>query len=218
MDYLAPGSPPSPNPVTAQASSVALPAKSASAEITVINHDLVSVLPGGVIGHLQARVEEVPAFSREETYLFLRTAPNGTYRILGRTQGAFRIPQGSNHRARIGDAGLRRSSLIRSGHPAVSPWRNPQPSYCSFSGETETSGVVLPPALRSSMADTISQNCPSATAIPYTQNPSAEQSQIGNAMQTLCRNATTDAGWPSQFSCTVPAVNTEFTVRTRPGP
>ena len=43
-------------------------------------------------------------------------------------------------------------------------------------------------------------------------------SQIANAMQTLCRNATTDAGWPTQFSCVVPAVNTEFTVRTRPGP
>jgi matrixin len=43
-------------------------------------------------------------------------------------------------------------------------------------------------------------------------------SQIANAIQTLCRNATTDAGWPAQFSCVVPAVDTEFTVRTRPGP
>jgi len=24
--------------------------------------------------------------------------------------------------------------------------------------------------------------------------------------------------WPAQFSCVVPAVNTEFTARTRPGP
>lgn len=43
-------------------------------------------------------------------------------------------------------------------------------------------------------------------------------SQISPAMQTLCRNASTDAGWPPQFSCIVPAANTEFTVRTRPGP
>jgi hypothetical protein len=43
-------------------------------------------------------------------------------------------------------------------------------------------------------------------------------SQISPAMQTLCRNASTDAGWPLQFSCIVPAANTEFTVRTRPGP
>jgi hypothetical protein len=45
-----------------------------------------------------------------------------------------------------------------------------------------------------------------------------DPSQMANAMQTLCRNATTDAGWPTQFSCVVPAVNTEFTVRTGPGP
>jgi hypothetical protein len=49
-------------------------------------------MPGGVIGHLHARVEEVPAFSPgEEAYLFLWTAPNGAYRILGWAQGAFRI-------------------------------------------------------------------------------------------------------------------------------
>ena len=45
-----------------------------------------------------------------------------------------------------------------------------------------------------------------------------DPSQIANAMQTLCRNPTTDPGWPTQFSCIVPAVNTEFTVRIRPGP
>ena len=28
--------------------------------------------------------------------------------------------------------------------------------------------------------------------------------QIANAIQTLCRNATTDAGWSAQFSCVVP--------------
>ena len=49
-------------------------------------------MPGGVIEHLHARVEEVPAFSPgEEAYLFLWAEPNGAYRILGWTQGAFRI-------------------------------------------------------------------------------------------------------------------------------
>jgi hypothetical protein len=49
-------------------------------------------MPGGVIGHLHSRVEEVPVFSPgEEAYLFLWAAPNGVYRILGWTQGAFRI-------------------------------------------------------------------------------------------------------------------------------
>lgn len=49
-------------------------------------------MPGGVMGHLHARVEEVPAFvPGEEAYLFLWPAPNNTYRILGWSQGAFRI-------------------------------------------------------------------------------------------------------------------------------
>lgn len=46
VDYLAPGTSPSPNPVTVQATSVADPTRSATSQITVINHVLVSVLPG----------------------------------------------------------------------------------------------------------------------------------------------------------------------------
>ena len=49
-------------------------------------------------------------------------------------------------------------------------------------------------------------------------NGAVNPSQIGNAMQTLCRNSATDAGWPPRFSCVVPAANTAFTVRTRPTP
>ncbi|HEY1424094.1 MAG TPA: matrixin family metalloprotease [Candidatus Acidoferrum sp.] len=45
-----------------------------------------------------------------------------------------------------------------------------------------------------------------------------DPSQIADATQALCRNATTDAEWPRQFACVVPATNTEFTARTRPGP
>ena len=48
VDYLAPGSIPSPNPVSVTAVSAADSTKSASAQITVINHVLVSVLPGSV--------------------------------------------------------------------------------------------------------------------------------------------------------------------------
>jgi hypothetical protein len=44
-----------------------------------------------------------------------------------------------------------------------------------------------------------------------------DPSQISNATASLCRNATSDAGWPAPQSCTVPAVDTSFTVRTRPG-
>lgn len=47
-DYLAPGSIPSPNPVSVTVSSAANPALSASAQITVLNHLVVSVLPNSV--------------------------------------------------------------------------------------------------------------------------------------------------------------------------
>jgi len=47
-DYLAPGAVPSPNPVSVTVTSAADTTKSASAQITVINHVLVSVLPGSV--------------------------------------------------------------------------------------------------------------------------------------------------------------------------
>ena len=49
-------------------------------------------MPGGVVGHLHSRVAEVPAFvPGEDAYLFLWAAPNGAYRILGWSQGSFRI-------------------------------------------------------------------------------------------------------------------------------
>jgi hypothetical protein len=45
IDYQAPGAIPTPNPVTVRATSVADPTRSATAQITVINHVVVSVLP-----------------------------------------------------------------------------------------------------------------------------------------------------------------------------
>jgi hypothetical protein len=41
--------------------------------------------------------------------------------------------------------------------------------------------------------------------------------QIAPAIASLCRNSTTDAGWPPLQGCVVPAPDTSFTVRTRPG-
>jgi len=38
---------------------------------------------------------------------------------------------------------------------------------------------------------------------------------MAGATQTLCRNATTDPGWPAQFACTVPPAYTGFTTRFR---
>lgn len=49
-------------------------------------------MPGGNVGHLHARVEEVPAFQPgEELYLFLWSRPGQPYRVLGWSQGTFRI-------------------------------------------------------------------------------------------------------------------------------
>ena len=42
-------------------------------------------------------------------------------------------------------------------------------------------------------------------------------SLVSPAIASLCRNPTTDAGWPPLQACIVPAVNTSFTTRTRPG-
>lgn len=42
--------------------------------------------------------------------------------------------------------------------------------------------------------------------------------EVSNALVTLCRNATTDPGWPPTQGCVVPPVNTQFTTRTRPEP
>jgi hypothetical protein len=47
-DFLAPGAIPSPNPVSVQVASTANPALTASSQITILNHDLVSVLPNNV--------------------------------------------------------------------------------------------------------------------------------------------------------------------------
>jgi hypothetical protein len=42
--------------------------------------------------------------------------------------------------------------------------------------------------------------------------------QISPAIASLCRNSTTDAGWPPLQACVVPDADTSFTTRTRPGP
>ena len=42
--------------------------------------------------------------------------------------------------------------------------------------------------------------------------------QISPAITSLCRNTTTDAGWPPLQGCIVPPANTSFTTRTRAAP
>jgi hypothetical protein len=45
-----------------------------------------------------------------------------------------------------------------------------------------------------------------------------DPSAMSNAIATLCRNLTTDPGWPASAACVVPAVNSSFTTRIRPSP
>ena len=49
-------------------------------------------------------------------------------------------------------------------------------------------------------------------------NGAVDPSQFDNAIASLCRNVVTDAGWPPLLGCVVPAAQTSFTMRTRPGP
>jgi len=47
-------------------------------------------------------------------------------------------------------------------------------------------------------------------------NGAVDPTQVSNALTTLCRNATTDAGWPPLSSCVVPSASRSFTLRVRP--
>jgi hypothetical protein len=49
-------------------------------------------------------------------------------------------------------------------------------------------------------------------------NGAVDPSQFSNATLSLCRNVTTDPGWPPLQGCVVPAADISFTARTRPGP
>jgi hypothetical protein len=49
-------------------------------------------------------------------------------------------------------------------------------------------------------------------------NGAVDPSEISNATASLCRNSTSDPGWPSLQGCVAPPVDVSFTVRTQPGP
>ncbi len=49
-------------------------------------------------------------------------------------------------------------------------------------------------------------------------NGAVGPSEVSNALASLCRNPTTDPGWPPLQSCVVPQPNIEFTTATHPSP
>ena len=66
---------------------------------------------------------------------------------------------------------------------------------------------------------TIARLPTNASYIVYAEslNGAVDPSQITPATAGLCRNATTDPGWPPLLGCVVPAANVSFTTRTHPG-
>jgi hypothetical protein len=85
----------------------------------------------------------------------------------------------------------------------IGGWSCTAPGPAQFDGTYEIDGLALGH---------------SYTIYAEALNGAVDPSQISNAIVSLCRNATTDAGWPPLQGCVVPAVETSFTTRTRPGP
>ena len=78
-----------------------------------------------------------------------------------------------------------------------------------------------PPRFDGSYRDSAACRRSDASRTSFTRNRwtgHSNRSDVPGATTALCRNAITDASWPAQFSCTVPAVNNEFSTKVRAGP
>ena len=85
----------------------------------------------------------------------------------------------------------------------VGGWSCKTPGPAQFDGSYEIDGLAVGN---------------SYTVYAEALNGAMDPSQISNATASLCRNPTTDAGWPPLQARVVPAVETSFTTRSRPGP
>jgi hypothetical protein len=85
----------------------------------------------------------------------------------------------------------------------IGGWSCAAPGPAQFDGTYEIDGLAVGS---------------SYTVYAEALNGVADPSRFSNAITPLCRNPTTDAGWPPLQACVVPGVNTSFTTRTRPGP
>jgi hypothetical protein len=85
----------------------------------------------------------------------------------------------------------------------LSGWSCTAPGPAQFDGTYEIAGLSVGH---------------SYTVYAEALNGAVDPSRFTNAIVQLCRNAVSDPGWPSLQGCVVPAVNTSFTARTRPGP
>jgi matrixin len=85
----------------------------------------------------------------------------------------------------------------------IGGWSCAAPGPAQFDGTYQISGLAIGS---------------SYTVYAEALNGAANPSQFNDAIISLCRSTTTDAGWPSLQACVVPAVDISFTTRTRPGP
>jgi hypothetical protein len=115
-------------------------------------------------------------------------------------------------------------------HDRDSVWRKPQP-YAHHGHADAASGAVIAGTLSgwSCQAPGPAQFDGAyqigGLAVNHTYKIYAEPlsgavgpSEVSNALVSLCRNSTTDPGWPPLQSCEVPQPNLEFTTATRSSP
>ncbi len=84
----------------------------------------------------------------------------------------------------------------------IGGWSCTAPGPAQFDGTYEIDGLAVGQ---------------SYTVYSEALNGAVDPSQFDNAIVTLCRNTVSDPGWPPLQGCVVPAVDTSFTARTRPG-
>jgi hypothetical protein len=85
---------------------------------------------------------------------------------------------------------------------AIGGWSCAAPGPAQFDGTYQIDGLAVGH---------------SYTVYAEALNGAVDPSQFDNAIASLCRNVVTDAGWPPPLGCVVPAAQTSFTTRTRPG-
>src|SRR5712692_7591968 len=84
----------------------------------------------------------------------------------------------------------------------IGGWSCTAPGPAQFGGTYEINGLAVGQ---------------SYTVYAEVLNGAVDPSQFDNSIVTLCRNVVSDPGWPPLLGCVVPAVDTSFTARTRPG-
>jgi hypothetical protein len=195
---------------------------------------------GGRADGFTSRVDGVPAFrTGEEVYLFLWGKPGESYRVLGWSQGTFRIIRDARTRLRVlyPDAsdtvhvGAIRGHILND-NPLSLPASPPGVTGVFGShvvAVDAASGAIVgatvggwscsdPGPAQFDGSYAIERLPIGSSYLIYAEplNGAVDPSEISNATASLCRNSTSDPGWPSLQGCVAPPVS--FTVRTQPGP